>query len=405
MAGFKYKKFSFTGGSAEFPSGTSASDIQTKERAIVKGFADALIAMNIGWGCDTTRNATTSDFVDVPGYTSTNSPGLFLVNAASGCKLFIAYVSQGTNNSNFGMRIYDSDGVTKILPPDSMIAGAYDQSYLNAGPCLCGFIMSMIPEGSQSNFGSTFNSSFLPEDATRLCGSMFHRFGESIGGSITYTVYSGSLYTFSIFATTNCVSYSGVSTFYYFCGRILGDLANPTNDTSLQARYGSICFRYPGGSYLRESAGTVRQKTAPVLSSSSANYSFFGYAGGSTFSDIPQNEYFYYSNQICDASGNWITGTATKAIQTLMDETTLSTLTFDNTSNNRPWSPIKVYVFSTDPQNDGVYNGNCFKGYLDTDLFRCSPQFSAGTVLDNGNFVCTGTGCLTLGWDPSNESW
>lgn len=31
MAGFKYKKFSFTGGSAEFPYGTTASDVQTKE--------------------------------------------------------------------------------------------------------------------------------------------------------------------------------------------------------------------------------------------------------------------------------------------------------------------------------------------------------------------------------------
>ena len=39
------------------------------------------------------------------------------------------------------------------------------------------------------------------------------------------------------------------------------------------------------------------------------------------------------------------------------------------------------------------------------DLFRFSPQFSTGTTLDNGNFVCTGLYGLTLGWDPSNESW
>lgn len=419
MAGFKYKKFSFTGGTTEFPSGTSASDIQTKEKAIVKGFADALIAMNIGWGCDTTRNATTSDFVDVPKYSSsTPAPGLFLVNSTSGCKLFIAYLGMSGDNAAQeaynAMALYDSDGTTKILPPDLYTSSLFDIDFIDADKAvLGGLVMSMIPDGSTNSFGSTFKASeFLPTDATRLCGSICLRYGIYSISSAVSNVSNGTNYQFSAFATPYCVGYGcgSSSAIHYFCGRIIGSLSNPTLDTSSQSKYGAIyrCVTWKYNTQCTELSPfgiEGSQSIASLPGTSTYSTQFWGQPIGIACPAVNARVNNWVGNHICDAGGNWITPNSVRGVSVVMSADTKCDGTFDNTSNNRPWTPIKVFVFSTDPQNNCVYNGNGFKGYLDTDLFRCSPQFAGGTVMDNGNFVCTGVCCLTLGWDPSNESW
>ena len=442
MAGFKYKKFSFTGGTTEFPSGTSASDIQTKERAIVKGFADALIAMNIGWGCDTTRNATTSDFVDVPKYSSsTPAPGLFLVNATSGCKLFIAYVDDGVA-TNCGMALYDSDGTTKLMPAnDYVVCRYFNYSAFDGKPLsLSGFIMSMIPAGSTNSFGSTFKASeFLPADATRLWSSAANiSYNYSFGPFLTTRCYSSTV-TVAVFATEYCVGFGcGYDTSYkglmFVVGRVIGDLANPSVDITVQAKYGVITVHAAmvgtySSSYFTQRT-TITERYGYYGSSTSAdsyimsnvnenyfnqtltvfgtgykhpnniNYECFEQSDAST-----KNTYGLVGFCVCRADGTWVSRANNKFVAPHVDGVKLATGVYDATSNNRPWVPIGMYLFNLNPADDSIYNGDCFKGYLDTDLFRCSPQFAAGTVMDNGNFICTGEACLTLGWDPSNESW
>ena len=421
MAGFKYKKFSFTGGSAEFPSGTTASAIQTKERAIVKGFADALIAMNIGWGCDTTRNATTSDFVDVPKYSSsTPAPGLFLVNATSGCKLFIAYVDDG-NSETCGMALYDTDGTTKLMPANDYVVCRYSSNsgFIDKPLSLTGFIMSIIPAGSTNSFGSTFKASeFLPADATRLWSSAANiSYSYSSGPYILSRASNGNNVTVCVWGTPYCVGYGcGKSTIYsfeYCVGRIIGDLANPTIDITNQSKYGALTFyNSVSNSSRAEFLGLYsgwdlvakQQKT-----NNNTNYYIFGdslYGIGEITSEGISDTYGLAGFSVCKADGSWLSRSASYYIAPFCSvNTVLFSAIYDTTSNSRPWKPFGMYCISTDPQNDCIANGNGFKGYLDTDLFRCSPQFAAGTVMDNGNFICTGEACLTLGWDPSNESW
>lgn len=419
MAGFKYKKFSFTGGSAEFPSGTSASDIQTKERAIVKGFADALIAMNIGWGCDTTRNATTSDFVDVPKYSSsTPAPGLFLVNATSGCKLFIAYVDDPA-----GMALYDSDGTTKLLPTTSSdnFVSWFNSSSTYTNVYCVGFIMSMIPAGSSNTFGPTFKAyEFLPTDATRLYSSAI-RISSSISNSpkLASRINNGETHTICVWGNPYCVGYGngrGSQTnnnFCYCAGRIIGELGNATADNSNQSKYGILPLTQTitdANEYDITSSSPYRYNmiTLQTTPLNGNEYVFGKIPISVSFALTPSNGTSYpnWGYSICKADGTWIQGTSTHFVTPVCWVYKFKNPHVqDLTSNNRMWAPIEMWLYASDPQNDYIANGNGFKGYLDTDLFRCSPQFAEGTVMDNGNFVCTGVGCLTLGWDPSNESW
>jgi hypothetical protein len=443
MAGFKYKKFSFTGGDANFPSGITPTDIRTKEESIVKGFADALIAMNIGWQCDTDRdpNATTSSFTNVPKYSSSEfAPGLFLKNTTSGCKLFIAYVDDG-NTENCGMALYDSDGTTKLMPADDYVVCRYDITpQLASKPLsLSGFIMSMIPVGSTNNFGSTFKASeFLPADATRLWSSAATISYNYMNGPALITRCYLNAVTVSVLATPYCVGYGcGIGTqyrgFVFSVGRIMGDLSNPTVDTTSQAKYGvlslGVCISsgYPGNSYymyylgraeysatynsytinLRDVAesNTYLNNTLSILGKGYIDFSnYINYESVTTDSSY-KGKCGLCGFSVCRADGTWVSRANNKFVAPHVDGVRLASAVYDATSNNRPWVPIGMYLFNLNPADDSIYNGDCFKGYLDTDLFRCSPQFAAGTVMDNGNFICTGEACLTLGWDPSNESW
>lgn len=425
MAGFKYKKFSFTGGDTNFPSGTSTADIRTKEESIVKGFADALIAMNIGWQCDTDRdpNATTSSFTNVPKYSSSEfAPGLFLKNTTSGCKLFIAYVDDSS-----GMALYDSDGTTKILPNTSTdyFLTWYDPYYSNVY-CL-GFIMSMIPAGSSNSFGTTFKASeFLPSDATRLYSSAHHVYSSANSTPTIITrVSNGIARTVCVWGNAYCVGYGcgdesqTNNNFSYAVGRILGDLGNPTVDTTNQAKYGVLSFAaaisapneyyFDGNNrfWLDSSQAIIGysyfnifgKKWSESLSGSGISINFSASPGRNTI--LPT-----WGFSICKSDGTWVKGTSYQFVTPSCDGYKfVNKYVQDLTSNNRMWAPIEMWLYSNDPQNNNIANGSGFKGYLDTNLFRCSVPFNEGTAMDNGNFVCTGIGCLTLGWDPTNESW
>jgi len=444
MAGFKYRKFTITGGSAEFPTSTSDANIRSKEEYLVKHVADALIDMGIGWACDTTRNATTSDFVDVPKYSSsTAAPGLFLVNSVSGCKFFLSYLSGAYSG---GLCFYDSDGTTKIFD-DSQVCTIYNSSRPTFNTNVQGFLMSMLPENSTNNFGASFNASFLPSDATRIIGTAVNAVAASSASylyiqNLVNNVTNGSVATVQVFATPYCVgignsSYGSAPYLASFCGRILGDLTNPTADTTDQAKYGVFTVTrstngssssYPdyntdttsrvsnaqyqgatdfsGNAYAKRvigatpSGGTYNSNPVTILNYFSSSSSFSMYMAGvsgafSVYSTLP-------GNSVCLADGTWICNTASHGVTAQVNGFPLiCEKSFDATSNTRPWQPIAMIVVASDTTNDWAG----IKGYLDTSLFRASPQFAAGTVLDNGNFVCTDQGMITLGWDPSNPSW
>lgn len=412
--GFKYKKFTVTVGSSEYPTTTDAAGIRAKEEWLTSHFAQAIIDCNCGWSLDTNRNATTSNFFAVKKYTSSaDAPGLFLQNV-SGCKLFISYLH---DTKNGGIAFLDTDDTTKIFK-DDFVCTVYNPDYQNAHTSIQGLIMSMIPEDSSSAFGSTCNINFLPSDATRLYGSATNCVGSYSNDTYANLYTSNEKCVFQVFATPYCIGvgfgFNDWSTPHYFCGRILDELAD-ISDSLDQAKYGTLAFRRSGSDsysyisdrYLWHNCSWVdvmnnsgSTSSVPILGIAPHQYHTYNcmWRDGSAWGP-------WLGNCISKANGEWVSNTEQCGISPLVNPMLLSTALYDSSSNKRPWQPIAMVVCSKDLNIDGITPGMALKGYLDTNLFRCSPQYSAGTTFANGNFICTDACCLTLGWDPTNDDW
>jgi hypothetical protein len=282
----------------------------------------------------------------------------------------------------------------------------------------------MIPAGSPNSFGSTFKASeFLPSDATRIIGTAMNIVGSN--SSASYSVNyankihtTGNIITFRVFATEYCVGLScgdsdTGSVLRYFVGRIFGDLFDPT-DTSIQAKYGTFSITrarcdnqydyISDTNWYLNSQNTytydfINQDSYPLpiigcaVSSTNAFNLRYVNSNGNSRSTVPGNSAW--------VNGSWTSNTSNHGITAHVDGYNLACPSlYDTSSNSRPWSPIVMYFVSSEGnENPGI------KGYLDTSLFRASPQFATGTTLDNGNFICTNNCSITLGWDPTNESW
>ena len=200
---FRFRRFDLVGGSEEFPTGATYELRAQRSQTVIKKFTEALLATNTGWYLDGNVNATTSDFVQVPCLSGSNTfPGFFLRNSVSGCKMFVAYFG-GTNAttnviSNFGSdsNLYKCSGTTVHS----------------------GLICSIIPEGSSSEFNPSFGNSFLPSDATRLIGTAYYT--TTSGGypaAHAADPVSGYCYGWGIFATPYAISVASATTSSYTC--------------------------------------------------------------------------------------------------------------------------------------------------------------------------------------------
>lgn len=437
MAGFKYKKFTVTGGNADFPVGSTDANIRLKEETIMNKFAQALIDCNCGWELDGEFIDEMGAFMDVPIYgTTATAPGYFFKNTTSGARLFATYVS-GTVSG--GMCFYSDAQHTAKVFDDSQMCTVYHSSRPTGNTNLQGFIMSMIPPGEEDTWlpflTSDGDGPFIPASATRLCGTAVTA-GTLDNSSnlinIAKSISNGITITFQVFATDECVGIgfsismtsSGNPLLGYFCGKILGDLSDVSGDTSIQSKYGVFSYRRPCSSssysydYITDTSNYTNtgwhdvnvftNTTSTGLSLHSAIG--MGSRGNNSFDltyekTIESSRYARSTtpgNSCCLSDGTWITNTSTHGVTLQINASIIiGTNMYDATSNKRPWVPIAMIIVAASGETEiaGV------KGYLDTNLFRAMPQFDAGTVLDNGNFVCTGQGDITLGWDPTNESW
>lgn len=383
--GFKYKKFSFTGGSLDFPTGNTDELRLQRAQTILRSAAEAILATDTGWALDTSRNATVTDFSSVPCMSGAKTfPGLFFKNTVSGCKLFIAYFcgSYDTSNiiSNFGSN-----------------SNLY---YISSTTATSGLITSIIPSGSSSEFGSSFDNSFLPADATRLCGTCFYQSRTS-----SYSPAHGSnpvssdTYTWGILATPYVIGVgasksSSISSPVYITGKIFGVLAHES-DTAVNAKYGTVFFRMNAGSGVTEGwSGDIANTV--------------GYVGGSELR-MPGVTYGisdWAISSCCGifskADGTWINGTNGNGYIVLLF--TANVFVFSNkvttNASDTMWEPLLMVVKSADLATNGVIPGDGFKGYLDTDLFRAGLGAEKATF-DNGNFIKANSATynnLILGW-------
>ena len=405
--GFKFKKFSYVGNVGTWGANSTP---RSRSEVVLKDMADWLITSGTGWALDTTRNATTSDFVEVPYWnpsnnssyaSSYNAPALFFTNATSGCKLFLCVQGNMTG-----------DGFAPKIPQTEVAISSY-KAYGGSGYESCmGIMMSMIPGDSADTFGSVFDGEtpFIPTTATKLRGTV-HGYGYFYGSSYkTSYIYNNSSnlnYVYGLYANPHVIGINGVYTSNgttpvldgqngFFCGRIIGTLAH--EESTPQAKYGVIQFGGCGYSQNEEfHYRTVRQIRT------GANEPYFH--STQQFVNSLGSDRDNSSLQIFAANGSpiqYVGNVCNIRFYPANIQELSSYMSTSVTSGLSRWTPYAVGVCSTDLNTYGVVSGDGFKGYLDTDLFRAAADHTAGRLYNNGQFI--GQWDMLLGWDPNNES-
>lgn len=398
--GFKYKRVNLTAGSVDFPTGNTDALKRSRSETILTKCVEAIIATGTGWALDTTHNATISDFADVPCKSGALTfPGLFLVNNISGCKLFISYFG-GNQTPSYCIKDFN-EAASDESPNDLFF---YAES--NHG----GLCVSIIPDGSSNDFGAAFDSTFLPDDATRIIGTTLYWNSNSSNTSFASDPYSGYIYSWGLFVTPYCIAVScskgnaeqgAIGIPVYAVGRIIGKLAHE-EDNATNARYGILMFR----------AGVSTTSQCEGLNELFGNrYNLAGsstpYILGRRIGTVPLYE--DTCTCICNAQGTWIkypykTNITVNPCFYTQDIIATASYVFNKSGAVR-WSPFCLCSLATDLQNYGVVPGDAFKGFVDTDLFRAASVSAYGTTFDNGKFISldANTACL-IGWDADNES-
>lgn len=402
--GFLFKRIDLVGGSENFPSGDSDELRLFRSKTIVKSIADTLISMGIGWQLDQ-RHSSTSDFFMVPARSGDLLyPSLILYNTSSHCKLFIAYFPSARSR-------YSCKPPKGPIDDESVTLFGYTYNVYIAG-----VVVSMLPSGSLSDFGNTYDEYFLPDDATRLIGSMYSNGTSTNADRLRCYAFSpevSTVYSWGIWATPYCFMVSNYSdtgaphymdTPAYAVGKIFGTLVNQADGNTVNSYYGVIAFR---GSYTTntssysEGRGSLLKTTYSYSFGLNKEISLPGCAASSSSS--PTGSYISFAR----ADGTWFNAHYADdkyADYYVADWPQLSSKVYNSVNNGKSrWLPIEVVALPVDIAFDGVTPGDGFKGYLDTDLFRCAIAVW-GQEFDNHHFICTNDSYnMLFGWDASND--
>lgn len=393
--GFFMRSCYVLGGSEEFPTGTTDALRRSRSETLLTKCAQCLIDCGCGWQLDTTKSTSLTDYTDIPSLQTTPKymPGLFFINTISGCKLFMSYF--GTASWSYGIKNFNASN----LAPFS--------TNRHTGLCI-----SIIPAGSESVFGDPTQNSFIPSDATRICGSFYSSLNSSGGGSsAAYSPENGTYYKYYILATSTAVAVAAShgssipglpNAPIYATGRILGNLAHASDDAS-NANYATVMLRKRSSNY--DGDGEVFT-TGMSTFVGGGNYTYsVGYNNEGSGSNIGS---IYCTAAIARSNGTWINGSSSTApVRNVIHYTANPYLvnTCVSSSSIAAWSPIAVASIAADLATYGVIPGNGFKGFLDTDLFRCAGAGTQGTTFDNDKlYYCETNKYLVIGWDPSNNS-
>ena len=397
--GFRFKRIDLLAGSSDFAVGDTDALRRTRSETILTKCVEAILACNCGWSLDTTHNTTISNFSNVPCRSgSLTFPGLFLINSVSGCKMFIAYFG-GNQTANYCIKDLKIADPSSATPPIDI--------YYYASSYISGLCISIIPSDSNSVFGNTFDSAFLPNDATRIIGTTLYWTTSSESTSFGCNPTSGYIYSWGLFVTPYAIAVScakgsgslgqiGIPT--YAAGKIIGTIGH-TEDNAVNSKYGILLFRVGDSSTAQcEGITDLFSMTYTVFNLTTPNILGKKIGSGAFYEDTCAS--------ICDSNGNWFRPGNTIVNPGFYTQDIFSTSGyFFNKVNECKWSPFAVCAPSTDPSNYSVYNGDCFKGFVDTDLFRVASVSSYGKTFDNGNFISLDSStAFLIGWDPSNDS-
>lgn len=384
--GFKRRFFNIQAGSAEFPTGDTDALRRQRAEVLIKKAAQCLLECECGWSLDTRRCPTFDDFINIPGSSESTgyAPGLLFVNSESGCKLLMFYEPNNLSTKNY----------------NNTSSFYYSYPTFHSGLCC-----SIIPGGSQSEFGDPSTNSFYPDDATRVIGTYYRTGSASRYSPAAMNPLNGMYFAYYILATTDCISVSAghndaaplggdVYVPIYATGRLFGYLANK-EDNLPQSRYGTLVFRVMTSSYEQWADLINFSQSSPCVSGES--YKVFG-----------KLEVIRDGNIICftNSKGEWLNTPDSANAQTFMPLTwlTLGPNAF-NEAGCSAWSALAAIRADVNLNTGGVVPGNGFKGLLETEYFRAVGNGTHGETFDNGKFYyCENNAGIALGWDPSNNT-
>lgn len=384
--GFVLNQFVLIGGSEELPVGDTNELRVSRSKTILTKCVQTIIACDQGWELDSSKNATDTDYSDIPPNSgNVYFPGLFLKNTISGCKLFIShfaasYIAYGIKNFNGSALCY------------------YNAQYAN----LLGLCLSIIPEGSDEEFGDPNTRTFIPDSATRIFSTYYREsanykeygvFGVKPTAGTSYMYGFGvTPYTITVFANHDP---NGGEKFDYYvpifaCGRVLGELIHP-EDATIKARYGVVWFRKETYEF---------EGWATCVATSTGNFD-----SNSIYVPGTYGKESFSTGSICKSNGDWLLGGNPSNVNGGVTTFTYNWNILGNRmyskSGTTRWSAIATCSQSNNNNLDtcGIVPGDGFKGFLDTDLFRAGRGNNQQTF-DNGKFFMPEAACgLLVGVD------
>lgn len=376
---------------------TCWSDIHqaVNERCIdvCKALGEMITSSGTGWEYDSRTPVDT--YLFIPSVNNTYQfPVSYFVNTISGAKMMVQVCVFKTNDGT-------ADAAFRV--------NASNKNYFFASNCLnyledtiynlsqVGVNIAIIPAGSSSVFPNVFPNDritrFIPYDAIPLItesyyvnATIYNAYGTlgrlSTNNILSYGILIDSefIMLFSSYSTT-----SARATLLprFALGKIIGTLGHEADNT-VSSHYGAVRFYNTYGSVIRDYESL--NGTSPIYFN---GYPFAKSATSSSLTTVPTATFFDSDGDLIACNGSFY-----PVGYNLLS----SAISNDSVSDTVRWAPIGLAVMGN-PGTKGLYvvEGDGFKGYLDTSLFRaavCTP----GNYYNNGAFVGLENNLL-VAWD------
>lgn len=366
-------------------------DVNGRCQTVVKVLGEMIVGSDTGWDYDERTPADT--YIYVP---SRNNELRFAVSYfrnESGAKLMVMAFIGSTSASPFDYANMPYFSFKNYLYPYEFRnkLESSDNSHIQQ----VGVMMSMIPAGSNSEFPNSipndYTTKFIPDDAIPLVTEAGYSSSGYFQNQYCFlgAVASNNIYSLGILIDSKFIMFMcGLSTTstratispVYALGKIIGTLVHE-NDANICSHYGAIRFQRLKGEYFMFTRS---------LNGNNNNYYGRDISANSSSGSFDNNAYAVFFNE----NGELI---PTRCAYGPYGVDVLSNaITNDSAANYTRWCP---YVMTTlyDPVGNGVVPGDGFKGYLDTNLFRCAIG-TTGNYYNDGAFVCVG-GNMLVAWD------
>ncbi len=333
---------------------------------IVQTVAQLLIDTNTGWELDASHNATINDTMT----DDASSPKVYILflKSSSGEKLMVGY----SISNSFKMPV-----------PFGFLTSASSGTTI-----LYGLFTSMIPAGSNSEFGSIGNE-LLPLDATLVHSAAFSN-ATSWATNMAKKNTAGAKYNAQIVTNGSIIAFRMYTDdkigSWWFTGPIVETLAHPALDTLPTAKMLSIPFTYGD----KEGEG---------------RYNMYNTNGKRWKYPINDSYYDKYNEiDLFRADGEHLQSAGGQGIfwdgasqQTLPQISNAAVTGFER------WVAIYLCIGSANPIDHYIVKGDGMKGYFNTNFLRYvdTDSYTFGQTFDNGNFVYISKG-VAMGWDASN---